>query len=232
MSRTLGIVPARGGSKRVPRKNVRPLAGRPLVLWALDAARRSTRLDRVVVSTDDDEALDLVRAVDPDVALRRPAELAADDSPPIDYVRHALGELETDDDPFDTIVIIQPTCPFVLASDIDATVELLHESGADTVVSVMRLNHAINPVKLKVLDGDRLLPYLEEERGRMTADELPELYVRNASIYATRRAVVDAGQIIGDDCRGFVMPTERSVDINDELDFRFAEFLQTQLPGG
>ena len=80
-------------------------------------------------------------------------------------------------------------------------------------------------MKLKVFEGDRLLPFLEDERGRMAAHELPRLFARNGSVYATRRAVLDAGRILGDDCRGHVMPRERSVDVNDELDWAFAEFL-------
>jgi CMP-N-acetylneuraminic acid synthetase len=218
--KTLGIIPARGGSKRVPRKNVRPLGGKPLVAWAIEAAT-AARLDRVVVSSDDDEVLAIAGRFDPRLPLRRPAELATDTSPAVDYVRHALEACGD----HDAVVIVQPSSPLTLPADIDATVELLERSGADTAVTVMELDHAIHPIKLKVLSGDRLLPYLEEERGRMAAHELPKLYVRNCSVYATRASVVAAGAIIGADCRAVVMPRERSIDINDELDFSFAEFL-------
>ena len=123
------------------------------------------------------------------------------------------------------VVIVQPSSPLTLAEDIDATVDLLAASGADTAVSVVKLDHAVHPLKMKVLEGDRLLPYLEEERGRMAAHELPMIYVRNCSVYATRRRVIDGGGVIGDDCRAYVMPRERSLDINEELDLEFAEFL-------
>jgi CMP-N-acetylneuraminic acid synthetase len=221
----LGIVPARGGSQRVPRKNLRLLGGKPLTALAIEAALGARRLDRVVVSSDDSEILALTRSFGADLALERPAELAGASSQAIDYVRHALTCLEADGAArFDAVAIVQPSSPLRSAADIDATVELLARSGADSAVSVVRLPHAVHPAKLKLLDGDRLLPYLEEERGRMAEHELPAVYVRNCAVYATRRHVVDAGRVIGDDCRAFVMPAERSVDINDEMDLLFAEF--------
>lgn len=208
---------------------MRLLGDKPLVAWAIEAARRASRLSRVVVSSNDAEVLEVARAYDSNLPLARPAELAADDSPAIDYVRHALVALEgKGQGPFEAVVILQPSSPFTLAADIDATVDLLAASGADTAVSVVQLDHAVHPLKMKILDGDRLLPYLEEERGRMAAHELPAIYVRNCSVYATRRPVIDRGQVIGDDCRGYVMPRERSLDINEELDLLFAEFLLTR----
>ncbi len=223
---TLGIIPARAGSKRLPRKNVLPLAGKPLVCWVIEAARGARSLNRLVVSSDDQEVLTLARGYAENLPLHRPTELAQDTSPAIDYVRHALVELEAaGEGPFDTVVILQPSSPLTRPEDIDAAVDLLEQSGADTAVSVVKLDHAIHPLKLKVMQDDRLLPYLEEEHGRMAAHELPTLYVRNCAVYATRRHVIDSGQIIGPDCRGYVMPRERSLDINDELDYRFARFM-------
>jgi CMP-N,N'-diacetyllegionaminic acid synthase len=230
---TLGIIPARGGSKRLPRKNLRLLGGKPLVAWAIEAARGARRLDRLVVSSDDREVLDLARHYDAGLALGRPDKISGDESPAIDYVRHALAELEgSGQRPFDAIVILQPSSPFTLPADIDATVDLLASSGADSAVSVMQLDHAVHPFKMKVLDGNRLLPYLEEERGRMAAHELPAIYVRNCSVYASRRNVVERGQVIADDCRGYVMPRERSLDINEELDLSFAEFILSRRERG
>ncbi len=224
--KVLGIIPARRGSKRVAHKNMRPLGGKPLAAWSIEAARQARKLDRIVVSSDDPEVLRLAADYDASLPLERPAALAADESLAIDYVKHALATLEArGEGPFDSIVIVQPSSPLTIAADIDATVELLATSGADSAVSVVRLDHAIHPLKMKLLLGDRLLPYLEEERGRMASHELPEIYVRNCSVYATRRAAIDRGQLIGDDCRGYVMPRERSIDINDELDLQFAEFL-------
>lgn len=224
--RTLGIIPARRGSRRLPRKNVQLLGGRPLVAWVIEAARGARALDRLVVSSDDAEVLALARDVDPALPLARPAELATDTAPALAYVRHALDVLEAAGEaPFDAVAIVQPTSPLTEPGDIDQTVSLLRESGAESAVTVVQLEHALQPAKLKVLQGDRLLPYLEEEDGRMAAHELPALYVRNGAVYATRRATIDAGQLLGRDCRAHVMPRGRSVDINDEMDLLFARFL-------
>lgn len=222
----LGIIPARGGSKRVPRKNVRLLNGKPLVAWVIEAARLVEEIDSLVVSSDDDEILTIAEDYDAHLPLLRPDEFATDSSPAIDYVKHALEMIEAKEGTyFDAVVILQPSSPLTLPRDISATIELLKSSGAETAVSVVQLEHAIHPVKLKVMEEDKLLPYLEEERGRMSENDLPKLFVRNCAVYATRRNVIDRGEIIGADCRGFVMPRERSVDINDEMDFLFAEFL-------
>jgi CMP-N,N'-diacetyllegionaminic acid synthase len=224
--KTLGIIPARGGSKRLPRKNVRPLAGKPLVARIIEASLEAERLSRVVVSSEDDEVLAIAATYDPRLALRRPAEIADDHAPAISYVQHALRVLESaGEGPFDAIAIVPPSAPLTLSQDIDGTLELLERSGADSAVSVQQLDHAIHPVKLKTMQGDRLLPFWEEEAGRMAAHELPTLFVRNCAIYAARRATIDAGQIIGPDCRGYVMPADRSIDINEEIDLDFAEFL-------
>jgi CMP-N,N'-diacetyllegionaminic acid synthase len=225
----LVIIPARAGSKRLPGKNIRPLVGKPLVAWTIEAAREARGIDRLVVSSDSEEVLSIAHRYDPQLPLRRPEALANDTSLAIEYVRHALQELEgRGEGPFSVVVILQPTSPFTLTSDIDATIDVLHATGADSAVTVMEVDHAVHPFKLKELDGDRLVPYLDEERGRMAAHELPRLYVRNCSVYVTRRGSIDRGQIIGDDCRAFVMPRDRSIDINEEIDLQFAQFLLSQ----
>jgi CMP-N-acetylneuraminic acid synthetase len=225
---TLGIVPARAGSKRVVDKNLRELGGKPLVDWVIEAGLQARRIDRLVVSSDDERILSRARSRPDVLGIRRPAELATDTSPSIDYVRHALDVLEREGPRYDTIVILQPSSPLTRSEDIDNTIALLEQSGADSAVSVVAVDHWIHPSKLKRLDGDRLLPYLEEERGRMAAHELPEVYVRNCSVYAARRDTIDRGLIVGEDCRGYPMPRERSVDINSEFDLAFARFLLEQ----
>lgn len=230
--RTLGIIPARGGSKRVPRKNLRPLGGKPLVAWSIELALACTCLDRVVVSSDDDEVLDIARGYGAKLALKRPVALSADTSPAIDYVHHALSELEAAGEArFEAVVILQPSSPFTLPQDVAATLKLLETTDADSAVTVVEVDHALHPAKFKTLQGDRLLPYLEEERGRMAAHELPKVYVRNCSVYATQRELIDRGLIVGDDCRGHVMPRERSIDINDEFDWQLVQFLNLRNTG-
>lgn len=202
------------------------LGGKPLVAWAIELGLAAESVDRVVVSSDDDEVLAVAAAYEGVLALRRPDALSTDTAPAIDYVRHALESLAGEGDDVDVVLILQPSSPLTQASDVDATVRLLRETGAESAVSVMQVDHATHPVKMKTFGSSgKLLPYVEEERGRMAAHELPDIYVRNCAVYATRRDVVEQGEIIGNDSRGYVMPRERSVDINDELDLAFAEFL-------
>ena len=229
----LGIIPARGGSKRVARKNMRRLGGKPLVARAIEAALAARCLDRLVVSSDDAEILRVAASYGPELPLLRPAELAGDRALAIEYVRHALAALESGGGPrFDAVTIVQPSSPLTRAEDVDATVALLERPGAKSAVSVMRLDHAIHPVKLKRRQGELLLPYLEEERGRMATHELPALYVRNGAVYASRRSVIEQGEVLGDPCYGYLMARERSVDVNEEFDLLLAEFLLQRLVEG
>ena len=221
---TIGIIPARAGSKRLPGKNIKPFGGQPLVLHIVQTALQAHSIDRVYVTTDDDDIIALVTDLEDVVAIRRPERLADDESPAIDYIHHLFGQID-DIDQVEYAVILQPTSPLTLPGDIDAAVDMLKAREVDTVVSMVEVEHMLNPLKLKVMDGDTVKPYLEEENGRMAHHELPNVYVRNCAIYASKKSVYTGGQVIGTDCLGYVMPRERSVDINDGLDFDFAEFL-------
>lgn len=224
--KVLGIIPARKGSKRLPNKNVLPFSGKPLSLYVMETASQSSLIDTLVVSSDSEEVLALANDFPEIVQIKRPNDLASDTSPAIDYVNHALDFLKTKfNSEFDIIVILQPTSPLTSVEDIDNTVQKLIDSGADSAVSVTEVGQMVNPIKLKIMQSDKLLPFLEEESGRMAAHEIPKVYVRNCSVYATSISAVNNNQIIGEDCRGYEMPRERSVDINDSLDFEFAEFL-------
>lgn len=228
--RTLGIVPARGGSQRIPRKNLQVVGGAPLVLRALRTALAATRLARVVVSSDDDEILGLVADLDPAASLRRPSELATSTAPAIGYVRHALAQVEDPSRPYEAVAIIQPSSPFTRPEDIDGCLELLEATAADSVVTVVELDHAFHPSKMKSLDGDRLVPLLMEEQGRTMAHELPPVYVRNGSVYACSRRAIDRGDLLGGDSRAVPMPRSRSLDLNSEFDLELARFLLSRQP--
>lgn len=226
----LGIIPARGGSKRVSGKNMRTLGGKPLVAHIIESSIKSKLLDKVIVSSDNKSILALEEQYSPgDVTfIPRPDEISGDNSPAIEYVQHTLDWFKKDGINFDVIVILQPSSPLTLPEDIDGTIKLLLESKSDSSVSVVKLAHQINPIKLKIMEGDKLVPFIDDEKGRMMDGELPDVYIRNCSVYATLASVINKGIIIGDDCRGYIMPRERSVDINDEFDFEFAEFLYSK----
>ncbi len=223
----LGIVAARKGSKRVIGKNLRMLAGKPVCTWVIEAALGARRLDRLVVSSDDEQVLEIARRYGDHLPLLRPPELATDTSPALEYVRHALAALEAlGEGPYDGVCVLPAAAPLVTAADIDGTIDLFARTGAETAVSVVEIDHAIHPFKLKVLEGDRLMPWLVDEAGRMAAHELPKIFVRNGAVYVSRRDVLDRYQsVVGRDQRAYVMPAERSVDLNTEMDMKMAEWL-------
>ena len=223
--RILGIVPARGGSSRVPRKNLAGLGGKTLVRRALETAIAAACFDLVALSSDDDEILAEAEGLDA-VRLRRPAELATDTARASEFALHALRELDDADRPFEALAIVQCTSPFTAPEDVAGAVALLERTGAESVVTVARVDAAHHPLKLKRLEGDRLLPYLEDDR-LTPSHELPPLWARNGSVYAFRRDVVERG-LDADDVRGYEMPAERSFDIDTARDLAFARFLVEQ----
>jgi CMP-N,N'-diacetyllegionaminic acid synthase len=216
--RTLGLVPARGGSTRVPRKNLAVLGGRTLVRRALETALAAGCFETVALSSDEDEILAEADGLDA-VALRRPPEVSSETARARDFVWHALGELGD----FDALAIVQCTSPFTAPEDVAGAVALLERTGADSVVTVSVADAAHHPLKMKRLEGDRLLPYLEDDR-LTPSHELEQLWVRNGSVYVFRREVVERG-LEADDVRGYEMPPERSFDIDTPRDLAFAEFL-------
>jgi len=222
--RVLGLVPARGGSSRVPGKNLLVLDGKTLVRRALETAVAAGCFDLVALSSDDDEILAEAEGLDV-IALRRPAELATDTARASEFARHAIDKLGD----FDALAIVQCTSPFTAPEDIAGAVALLERTGAESVVTVGRVEAAHHPLKLKRLEGDRLLPYLEEDR-LTPSHELPPLWVRNGSVYVFRRDVVERG-LEAEDVRGYEMPPERSFDIDTERDVAFAEFLLERSAG-
>lgn len=228
MAEVLGVILARGGSKTVPRKNLRPLAGRPLIAYTLQAARESARLTRVICSTDDADIAALARQAGIEVPFVRPAVLAGDDTPSLPVVQHAVRALEQEGYRADVVVLLQPTSPLRRAADIDAAVDLLLSSGADSVVSVVEVPHHFNPVSVLRIEDGRLVPYLPGEGVRvLRRQDKPQVWARNgAAIYVTRREVLlDEGTFFGRDCRPLVMNREDSVDIDDETDLVIAEAL-------
>jgi len=176
-------------------------------------------------------AFRIARGYDPRIALARPADISHDTALAIEFVHHALQSLESaGEERFDAVCLIQPSSPLTRSSDIDETIELLEGHDIDSAVTVSKLDQEFHPMKLKVFEGDRLLPYIEESQGRMAEHEIPTIYSLNGSVYVTRRCAIDEGKIIGDECLGHIMPREFSIDINDEIDLAFAEFMLQRQP--
>ena len=221
----LGVVPARGGSKGMPRKNLRPLAGKPLLAYTVDAARASRRLNRVVVSTDDPEIADTARQLGLEVPFMRPADLASDTALMLPVLQHAARAMASEGFRADTIVLLQPTSPLRRAEHIDAAVDLLEASGADSVVSVVEVPHQFNPTSVMRLEGDRLTPFLPGPPVLRRQDK-PRVYARNGpAVLAARVSVLDGGSLYGSDCRPLFMSPEESIDVDTAADFDLIEYL-------
>lgn len=215
----LGVIPARGGSKGVRRKNIRMVAGQPLLAYTVAAARNSRRLTSFAVSTEDQEIADVARSLQCDV-IDRPAELAGDDTPMLPVLEHAVALHPT----AGYCVILQPTTPLRTGEDIDRSLELLFETKADSVVSVCEQRDC-HPSRMYEIREGRLVPYAAEPRSRLR-QELRPVYLRNGAIYAFRISLLkDQQTYIGPHTRPYIMPKERSVNIDDETDLEFADFL-------
>lgn len=226
--RVLALVPARGGSKRVERKNLARLGGRTLVRRALDTALAADCFDAVAVSSDDPEVLAEADDLPAVIRVRRPPELAGDEATAYDALTHALELVEARDaDQFDAVAIVQCTSPFTAPEDLAGAVEMLDRTGAGSVVTVARVDAIEHPFKLKRMEGDRLLPFIEDDAMR-ASHELPPLWRRNGSAYVTRRSVIASGEILAEDVRGYEMPSERSLDIDTPTDLALAQFLMAR----
>jgi CMP-N-acetylneuraminic acid synthetase len=223
--RVLGIVPARGGSKAIPRKNLRQVAGRPLLAYTADAVRESRRLDRAVLSTDDAEIAAAGTAVGLEAPFLRPAALAQDDTPMMPVLRHAVEEMAARGFAAEAVVLLQPTSPLRRGVHIDQAIDLLESTGADTVVSVVDVPHQFNPGSVMRLDGERLQRY-EPGATVLRRQDKPRLYARNGpAVLACRVGVLDRGSFYDGDCRPLIMAADESVDIDTGWDLELVEFI-------
>ena len=229
--RVLAVIPARGGSKGVPRKNIRDLCGKPVIAWTIETALAAgDDLHRVIVSTDDPEIAVTAKAFGAEAPFMRPAELATDEAPGLPVIQHAVKFVEEEEGtPVDWVLILQPTAPFRNADDITEALRLAREGGCDSVISVTQVM-AEHPILMKKIENDRLLPYcIEEKEGTRRQDYDPPAYIRNGAIYLTRRDVLmEDDSIRGEVIRPYVMPEERSYDIDSERDFRLVELVMRE----
>lgn len=229
MNKTLCVIPARGGSKGIPQKNMVPLNGRPLLYYALTEALKSRKADRVIVSSDNNEILEFARSFGISIAQPRPPELAQDNTPSMPVLQYTLKACEKEDGcHYDHIVLVQATNPLVLASDIDQVIGKLKQPEVDSCFTVVSLDH-FHPSKLKKLEGDRLSPYVDEEPDFIPRQKLDKVYIRNGSCYGVNRPVLLSGSMTGKEIRAVLVPKERFIDINDDIDMQIAGFLLSRI---
>jgi CMP-N,N'-diacetyllegionaminic acid synthase len=221
----LGIIPARGGSKGIPRKNVRLLAGKPLLQYTADAARAARRLTRVILSTEDQEIAEVGRQCGLEVPFLRPPELARDDTPTLPVLQHAVAALEKAGERFDAICLLQPTAPFRRTEDIDGCIDLLIKTGADSVVTVLPVPPEHNPHWVYFRNDQGLLRLSTGEDAPIPQRQLlPPAFHREGSVYVTRRDVLmERNSLYGSKVAGFLIEASRSVNLDTAEDWARAE---------
>lgn len=227
MTSVLAVIPARGSSKGVPRKNIKELAGKPLIAHTIEPAREVERLTDIVVSTEDEEIAEIAKSYGAQVPFMRPKALAEDMALTYPVVMHALEEMERRRGAsYDAVLLLQPTTPLRRASHIDQALDMLSSKPCDSVVSVVEISH-YHPFHMKRLIGDRLVSYIDQGFEDMRPRQvLPPVYLRNGAIYLSRREVLVRDQsLVGPHCLGMVMAEEESVNIDGPLDFLLAAAL-------
>jgi CMP-N,N'-diacetyllegionaminic acid synthase len=223
-SGVLGLIPARGGSKGVPGKNVRLLGGKPLVAHAAAVARESGVIDRVLLSTDDVDIADAGRRAGLDVPFLRPASLAADDTPMLPVIQHAVAALGDMGWDAEIVVLLQPTSPLRTAAHIREAVALLRQTGADSVVTVVEVPRHLSPDYVMRIDEGRLRPFLPEGARVTRRQDARAAYSRDGTVYACWRRTLDRfGDIYGNDCRPLVIDAAESLSIDSPADWDEAE---------
>lgn len=231
MAKVLAVIPARGGSKGVLRKNIRLVCGKPLIAYTIETALAVQYLfHRIIVSTDDEEIADVARRYGAEAPFTRPADLAGDGVPMLPVLQHAVRFVEVQDQiRLDWVFLLQPTAPLRTAEDIEAAIKLAQTGSCDSVISVVQV-FAVHPILMKRIENDQLLPYcIEEKEGTARQDYQPPAYMRNGAIYLTRRDVLlGQNSIWGSVIRPYIMPPERSVSVDSELDLKLVQLLMEE----
>ncbi len=224
----LVIIMARGGSKGIVKKNTKLLAGKPLVCYALQAAKNSTLVDRIIVSTDSKDIADIARGQNIEVPFMRPSYLAKDTTPSLPVIKHALDFLKKSEKYTPSlVVIVQPTSPLVIGKDIDTSIRKVVQQDVNSCISLCEISERPEAMyHVNVLD--KIRPYIKNKaHNTYTRQSLPKIFRANGAVYITKPSVIKKKNTIIDkaNAAAYIMPKERSVDIDDEIDFSLAEVL-------
>lgn len=220
----LCLINARGGSKGVPGKNIKPLNGKPLIAYSIETAKKSRLIIRTLVSTDSQDIADVAKRAGADVPFLRPPELATDSAKQIDAMIHAVGTLEQGGERYDHICVLQPTCPLRNVDDVDGALGLLIQSGADSVITITDVGGR-HPRTLYTRGEDsRISPYLESDKAGVLRQNFEDLFWRTGAVYAMKRDVLmEQRSLYGRDIRGYFMPEERCFNIDSPFDWALTE---------
>ncbi|GAA65010.1 N-acylneuraminate cytidylyltransferase [Pseudoalteromonas sp. BSi20311] len=219
----LAIIPARGGSKRLPGKNILPLAGKPMINWSIEAAKNIPSISRVVVSTDCEVIANIARTAGGEVPFLRPASISSDKSSSLDLVYHALEYFKGKGEYFDYVLLLQPTSPLRSSDDIEGAINLLNTKSADSVISVCECEHS--PLWANTLDDSLSLKnFLPKHVQNIRSQDLPQYYRLNGAIYLAKvEQFLKEGVFMTGNSVAYKMDRHSSVDIDTKLDFIIAE---------
>ena len=217
----LAIIPARGGSKRLPRKNILDLNGKPLIAWSIEAGLSSKYIDKVVVTSDDDDILNLSKSLGVEI-LKRPDYLASDTATTFDTIKHVIEKVAN----YDYIILLQPTSPLRGGLHIDEAIELLENKKASAVISVCKMDHS--PLWSNTIDKSlSMVGFLKDEVLNKRSQDLEKYYRVNGAIFICKveRLLENKGFFLKENIYAYVMDRKSSVDIDEEIDFKIAEIL-------
>lgn len=224
----LAIIPARGGSKRLPRKNIVPLAGKPLINWSIESAKMVSSISRLVISTDCEEIAKIAKEAGGDVPFLRPANLSSDTSSSVDVVKHTIEYFTALGERYDYVLILQPTSPLRTSAHIQDAIDLLNDKCADSVISVCECEHS--PLWANTLDDSLSLEnFIPKAIKNTRSQDLPKYYRLNGAIYLTKvEQFQTEGIFMSGKSVAFIMDTNSSVDIDNKLDFIIAETIMQE----
>lgn len=225
--KVLAVIPARGGSKGIPRKNIKILGGKPLIAWTIEAALKASSINRLIVSTEDEEIAAVAKQFGAEVPFLRPLALAQDDTPGIAPVLHAIEQLRD----YDWVLLLQPTSPLRSVEDIEGIIRFCRDEAAPSAVSVTQVSK--HPFWMYQRDDQNRLQPLIPNRPEITRrQDLPSVYVLNGAMYLARTDWLIQNQgFIGPETLGYPIPEVRSVDLDTPQDWRWVEFLIEQANG-
>jgi len=218
--KVLAIIPARGGSKGVPQKNIRKLAGKPLIAWTIEEAKKSKYITRTILSSDNEDIIQIAKEYGGDVPFVRPKELAQDDTPGISAVLHAIEQCGG----YEYVVLLQPTSPFRTVEDIDKCIEYTIKQQAKFCVSVTEAEQS--PYWMYTIENGKMKPIIEQDKLTTRRQDLPNVYVLNGAIYVARvEDIKERKTFLTEETISFIMSNENSLDIDTVLDFEISEYL-------
>ncbi len=221
----IGLIPARGGSKGIQKKSIALCAGKPLLAYTCDAALSSRNLSMTILSTDDPEIAEVGKHYGVEVPFLRPSELAKDDTPMIDVLKHAFHWLKNAREEVDAIALLQPTSPLRTAQHIDEAIELFQKTGANTVVSIIRVPHQFNPYSILKKNGNETLqPWIDDQPQMVLRQNKPALYARNGpAVLLIRSESIQKGILYSKKTFGYLMDEALSIDVDSPNDLTLAE---------